>query len=109
MMAVVEAADRLRGPAESTEELFERLEPHVGDLIRIEWPAIQSSSVQRGRRASRFTGKLSWLQSTEAAQAISLGLEGVAEARKISLNQTVSVRIGAGWKQLHRPLEGEAA
>lgn len=107
MMAVEEAADRLRGPAESAEELFERLEPHIGELVRIEWSGTRSSRDQRGYRASKLTARLSWLQVVEAAQVISLGLEGVAEPRKISLNQTISVRVGAGWKDIHRPLKEE--
>lgn len=107
MMAVEDAAERLRGPAESAEELFERLEPHIGELIRIEWSGIRSNGNQRGQRAAKITARLSWIQAVEAAQVISLGLDGVAEPRKVSLIQTVSVRVGTGWKDIHRPLKEE--
>jgi len=107
MIEAAEAAKTLSAPARTVEELYERLEVHIGQIIRVRTLKLDGDEHLRfpvGLRVA--TGELKWLHLTRKNGAIRVYFEDERAAMvPTNLRREVSVLIDGQWKIIHDPVE----
>lgn len=105
MIQLKEAADKASAPAESVEELYERLRLYSGSQLTVEFlrkDAKRGNATMRRRRTGRLQS-LDFLDDALDGPSLILRIESTEEMKVELSYSSFEVLIDGQWKMIHNP------
>lgn len=94
MIDVVESETAFRERTKSPEELYERLLPHMGSWIMLDYPIHEAQST-----FNKFVGIFEGMKAKDSHDTVELKISGEFSTLYLRRDEAkISVRVGDSWK-----------